>query len=1281
MCTNRPGFGPVYSFSRRKTVPDRGTDRSGSCSECGRLGRFTVRGSEDSEGEAEFLEITIRRMKIGRILLTSIALLMFHSGARADVLTWQTAEGYRYASVRPGGPGRTGFDLLRPEVTGIHFTNHLTDEAIAKNRILENGSGLALGDVDGDGWCDIYFCRLQGPNVLYRNLGGWRFEDVTPTAGVACADQSSTGALLSDVDGDGDLDLLVNSIGGGTRLFLNDGSARFTESREAGFARRFGAMSMSMADIDGDGDLELYVTNYRTTTVKDGEPGLKVESRLVDGRIVLSPEDRFAAVTTKSGSIRVRELGEPDILYVNKGGGRFGPISWIGGAFVDADGNRLDDAPRDWGLVAMFRDMNHDGTPDLYVCNDFFYSFDRIWMNQAGRRFQAISRTALRKISMSSMTVDFADIDRDGDDDFFVADMLSRDHRARHRQRANTAMMADVNSPIRDPEYCPEIIQNTLQLNRGDGTYAEIANIAGVEASEWTWSAVFVDVDLDGYEDLLVTNGHAHDVLDADMLRETAQPGKSAEQHLKDLKKFPRLELPNLAFRNRRDRTFEEVGAEWGFNTARISHGMALGDLDNDGDLDVVINNLNSAAGVYRNQSETPRVAVRLRGNAPNTRGIGAKIKVSGGLVTQTQEMISGGRYLSGDDAVRVFAAGTATNRLTIEVVWRNGKRSVVAVAQPNHVYEIAETSAVENSGTRSDSSGGAWFSDVSAMLGHSHRDDAYDDSQRQPLMPYKLSQAGPGLSWFDMNHDGWEELLISSGQGGRLAIYENDRKGGFSRLAHRLLDQPVLRDQTGVVAFKMPNGQVSLLVGSANYEDDQPEGAAVRQVAFDPGGGEGSLTGLRGSTGPLALADLDADGDLDLFVGARVVRGRWPEPADSGIWRWQENQWLPDSANNRVLQKIGLVSGAVWADLDADGMPELILACEWGPIRVFRNRSGQLQDATAQWGLDQFTGWWNGITVGDIDGDGTADLIASNWGLNSFYRASADRPARLYYGDFQGRDAFDVVETEIDGRTGGMVPRRPLDVLGAAIPALRDRFSTHRAFGEAVISDVLKPYLRIANEVQATTLSSMLFLNRAGRFVPVELPFDAQLSTAFGVNVADFDGDGDDDVFLAQNFFATQIELPRQDAGRGLWLRNDGTGKLDAMSGQDSGIQIYGEQRAAAVCDFNHDGRIDLAVGQNHSATKLYLNQRAKRGLRVVLKGGPGNPGGVGAQMRVVYADNQRGPLRTVHAGAGYLAQDSPVQVLGLRESPVGLWIRWPGGREQTMPVNEGQWEIDVTQ
>jgi hypothetical protein len=480
-------------------------------------------------------------------------------------LKWQSGPGFRFVELTLPTTGKTGFNLLPAQEAGIAFTNDLSDVLVAQNRILENGSGVALGDVDGDGWCDIYLCRLAGPNALFRNLGHWRFQDITQSAGVACPGQFSTGAVFADVDGDGHLDLLVNAIGAGTRCFRNNGNGRFTEVTDSRLVRRFGSTSMALADIDGDGDLDLYVTNYRTDTHKDSPPGLKVEARTVNGKIEVTPSDRFFLLGSRGGAAEVVERGERDFLYLNDGSGRFSPVSWTTGSFLDEEGKPLAAPPLDWGLTVMFRDINGDGLPDIYVCNDFFFSPDRVWINENGQRFRAIDRLAFRNMSASSMAVDFADIDRDGADDLIVVEMLDRSHLARQLHRENL-VKREWHLPVADLNYRVEVPRNTLFLNRGDGTYAEIAQHSCVQASDWSWGVAFVDVDLDGYEDLLVSTGNNHDVQHTDLLREFALSGepRTPDTRLRQLQRLPRLPAAKLAFRNQTDLTFAEVGRHGG---------------------------------------------------------------------------------------------------------------------------------------------------------------------------------------------------------------------------------------------------------------------------------------------------------------------------------------------------------------------------------------------------------------------------------------------------------------------------------------------------------------------------------------------------------------------------------------------------------------------------------------------------------------------------------------------------------------------------------------------
>jgi enediyne biosynthesis protein E4 len=607
--------------------------------------------------------------------------------------------------------GQPGFTLLEAKATGVLFTNSLAQERHLTNQILLNGSGVACGDVDGDGWTDLYFCALESGNRLFRNLGGWRFADVTRESGVALPNVVSTAAALADLDGDGDVDLVVNSVGTGTHVLFNDGKGRFKASGQILNRDRAG-MSLALGDIEGDGDLDLYTANYRTTTLRD-QPNTRFNFRMIGGRPQLvgvgghpltDPDltNRFKyQITTgeRGGTFRHEENGEPDVLYRNDGKGQFAPVSFTDGTFRDEAGAALKEPPFDWGLSVMFRDMNGDLAPDLYVCNDF-RSPDRVWINNSRGQFQAIGSNALRTISLSAMGVDFADINRDGFDDFVVLDMLSRDHVRRHVQRIDSP---HEQLPTAAPEHRPQVARNTLFLNRGDGTYAEIAQLSGVDASEWSWTPVFLDVDLDGYEDLLVSNGFERDNANVDVLNEIERrkgQGKlSAIEQLHLRKMFPPLRTANLAFRNERNLTFSECSSKWGFDLAAVSQGMTLADFDRDGDLDVVINNFNGPAALLRNNSSAARIAVRLQGDK-NTAGIGTKIRVLGGPVPQSQEVIAGGRYLSSDEPLRVFAAGSLTNTLTVEVTWRDGSQTRIDNAKPNHLYVVKQSAPARKTAT-----------------------------------------------------------------------------------------------------------------------------------------------------------------------------------------------------------------------------------------------------------------------------------------------------------------------------------------------------------------------------------------------------------------------------------------------------------------------------------------------------------------------------------------------------------------------------------------------------
>jgi hypothetical protein len=712
-----------------------------------------------------------------------------------------------------------------------------------------------------------------------------------------------------------------------------------------------------------------------------------------------------------------------------------------------------------------------------------------------------------------------------------------------------------------------------------------------------------------------------------------------------------------------------------------------MADLDGDGDLDLIVNNLGSAAGVYRNESSAPRVAVRLKGQSPNTQGIGAKVTLRGATVPmQRQEVVAGGHYLAGSDVELVFAAGQIKDGMTLEVLWRNGRRSVIKDVRGNRRYEIDEAGSVDYAQPAKPQPE-PLFEDVSPLLNHVHQEIEFNDFQRQPGLPRKLSQSGPGVAWGDVDGDGWDDLVIGSGKGGALAIYANTGQGSFKRLTNSVLETPTPLDQTGLLIWRDGAKSARVLAGLANYESGLS--TASRILIYDPGAKAfvENLTIEEASIGALAMADMDGDGALELFAAGRVVAGRYPEAATSRIYRRQVGGWRLDQQNAAALAKVGLVSGATWSDLDGDGFSELLLACEWGPIKIFRNDHGRLTawdapiTATNQppFTLSRLTGWWNGVATGDLDGDGRLDIIASNWGLNTPYRATPEHPALLYAGDFAGAATLNLIEVEYDPDRKLNVPRGMRDKVAEALPELLGRFPTYKSYGEASLTEVLGNQRAAAREAQAASLAVMLFLNRGNRFEALALPDEAQLSPAFSLSIADFDGDGQEDIFLSQNFFANQPEVPRYDAGRGLLLRGDGSGQLRAVPGQESGIKVYGEQRGAAVADFDGDGRVDLAVTQNAAATRLFRNVKAKPGLRVRLNGPAGNPTGVAAQMRLHFGQRP-GPMREIHAGSGYLSQNSAAQVLAIPEPPTEVWVRWPGGKVTTGAVPRDVKEIVVS-
>jgi hypothetical protein len=1120
----------------------------------------------------------------------------------------------------------------------------------------------------------------MGANALYRNLGGWKFEDITQRAGVAAADRYSSGATFADVDGDNDLDLLLLATTGPNAMFVNDGKGNFSEHRDLGIdTTGRGGTTPTFADVDGDGDLDLYVANYKPYSPVDTIPPqqrnmAQMVRQIRPGQYAVVPElarDFKLVNRPDMGGLNVTMIGETDDFYVNEGG-RFRREPLTAGRFRDTTGRPIAEAAESFSLDARFVDLNGDRAPDLYVANDF-EDTDQLWINDGRGGFRQASWTAQRQTSNSSMGVDAGDVNGDGLPDLFVSDMLSKDTR-----RLKTQVPTHTALPKKPGDVTTQLQQqrNTLFINRGDGTFAEVSAYAGVQSSGWSWATVISDIDLDGWQDILIATGHLWDVMDADV-QERLQNRLVDVEWQRQRWQFPGLALKNVALRNRGDLTYEDVSARWSFGADdAVSHALAAADLDNDGDLDFVVGRLRAPAQLLRNNAGAPRVSVRLIGTAPNSAAIGAQLRLTApGLPLQTREIASGGLYLSHSDHQASFAMGTADSA-TLTIDWRSGRRTSLTV-RPNRAYEINESAVPGLQLAARDASPSpkppALFEDLSAQLGgHTHRDSAFDDWERQFLLPNSLAHLGPGVTWFDFDRDGDEDLVVGAGRGGRLGLFRNDR----GRMTPLRTGPEAPQDFTTVLGS--PSG---LLVGVSSWETsprtNEPEPAPVLRVAAGGAGATPITTPFGSAVGPMALGDYDNDGDLDLFVGGRAIRAQYPREASSLLLRNDGNSFVPASAS--LFANVGLVSAAMFADIDSDGDADLLLAREWDSIVLFLNDRGAFTRAPASWGLDRWTSRWNGLAAGDLNGDGRLDLVATSWGRNTMTPADSAAPLVLVHGAIGSGGEEEPLLTRQDPRVRGLATYNTYPRARVAIPDLVKRLGTFTAFADASVDSVLGPLKARTRQKPAVTLSHMAFINRGDRFEAVPLPREAQFAPAFHASVADFDGDGNEDVFIAQNFYPTVVGTPRYDAGRSLLMRGDGAGALQPMSGTESGLLVYGDQRGAAHADFDADGRLDLVISQNAAATRLLRNSGAKPGLRVRLRGTAGNPDAIGAQVRIVFGERS-GPVREIQAGSGYWSQNGAVQVFGLPAAASAVQVRWPGGRESRTPIPAGAREVVIT-
>ncbi|MGI9241707.1 MAG: FG-GAP-like repeat-containing protein, partial [Verrucomicrobiales bacterium] len=785
-----------------------------------------------------------------------------------------------------------------------------------------------------------------------------------------------------------------------------------------------------------------------------------------------------------------------------------------------------------------------------------------------------------------------------------------------------------------------------------------------------SWAVKICDLDNDGLNDVFVTNGMEQN------LRELEGTTGGAER--KDL-----LKENNLAFRNQGDLKFVETGQDWGIGHFGYSTAAASSDFDRDGDLDLLVVNRDEPPTLYKNQSNADGVLVRLHGRSSNRDGIGAVIKIETGSGRQVREIFCSRGYLGSDEAMAHFGLGADDSIKELTVAWPSGHRQTFTDLAGSSLYEITEPDGPPATGSPAPEPAGAspMFAPNRDLPDLVHVERDYDDFAAQPLLPNKLSQLGPGIAVGDIDQDGDEDFILGGASGSQTQVVTSLGDGKYAR--PRPIPGTERFEDMGLVLLDCDgDGDRDLYVASGGVEGSSAD--LQDRLYLNDGSGSfseapaDSLPAHRDSGGPVATADVDRDGDLDLFVGGRLIPGQYPLAAESRLLINQGGTFTTAD----FPSELGLVTGATFSDIDGDGWQDLLVAREWGPIAYLQNEEGQFSDRTEAAGLAGVSGWWNGIATGDVDNDGDIDLVASNFGLNTKYHASAGHPAQLFYGSF-GTDKMRLVEAEFEG--GELLPVRGKSCSTQAIPHLGEKFKTFHDFALADVREIYtQPALDDSTRFAATTLKSGVFLNDGeGQFEFSALPRLAQIAPGFGIVISELDGDGNPDLFLAQNFFQPQAETGRMSGGLSLVLTGTGSGRFEPVWPKDSGVIVPDDTTAAAVTDTNGDGWPDLLLASNNGPVHNLINRGSSestegRITRIVLRGQPGNPDGIGARVIAETGESRR-QMAEVQSGSGYLSQSAPGVFFGGEIDKVT--VRWPDGKSTVETVDSDKHTLVIDQ
>jgi len=1151
------------------------------------------------------------------------------------------------------GSGETLFTRLAPEATGLKAVNDYSDPRMWGQLYDEFqggalATGLAAGDVDGDGWTDLYAVSKHGPNTLYRQVAPLVFEDATAAAGIAGnAEEWSVGATFADVDNDGDLDLYLCLFDAPNQLFLNDGQGRFTEGAAvAGIAVQSGSVVGAFEDYDRDGYLDLFLlTNVQSSTRR--------------------PE------------------GEPDHLFRNRGDGTFEEVTKEAG--IKSDSGK--------GHSATWWDANDDGWPDLYIANDF-EGPDLLYKNNGDGTFSDITEVALPHTAWYSMGSDFADINNDGLFDFLATDMANTTHFKSKVTMGDMGGWVDYFDTLATPQY----MKNAVYLNSGTHRFMEVAKLTGLASTDWTWSPRFADFDNDGWIDLHVTNGMVRSFSDSDMVNKI-RTLSSKRQIIALIKNSPILAEKNLAFRNdgAGKLHFTKSTAAWGLQHEGVSFGSVTADFDKDGDLDLVYANYDEALSFYRNDAKGNALIVSLEGSRSNRYGIGARVVAKTSQGTQARRLSIARGALSSSEPIAHFGLGSRESVEELAVHWPSGEVQTLENLSAGQRIRILEpdTGATVQAAKATAKGVKGLFEERAAELGidFARKEQSFNDMKRQSLLPHRMNTLGGGIAIGDADGDGDSDLYFAGAAGQTGQLYLNQSGSYKADAREQPWSSKVAQEEMNPIWFDAnADGLLDLYVSSGGVEAES--GAPTLEDALYLNSASGLFSEAHAADHPrsatsssvVASADFDQDGDLDLFVGGRVIPGDYPRAPASRLLR-NDGGTLTDVTELIApqLQECGMVTAAIWTDASADGKADLLIARELGSPMLLVNAADGFRDDSAQAGLANLEGWWFSLASADVDSDGDIDYILGNIGKNTKYKASEERPFKIYYNDFEGTGTCNIVEAKYEGES--LLPVRGRSCSSRAMPSLAEKFPTFHAFGAASLESVYtQEKLSEATLVQAKELNSGILLNDgSGKFSFKKLPREAQLSPVFGIAAADFNADGHLDIALSQNFHGPQVETGRYNGSLGTLLLGNGGGSFTSLSHTESGFFIQGEGRGLAVADLNSDNRPDILATQVDRETLAFINSGTSGGDPLVISlssSDKGNAAAYGALVTVSYADGSKQAFEKTST-SGHYSQSEPLIFLSRTadRTPVSLEVRWPDGSLATAAIAQSAKRIDIQQ